>query len=280
MHPINWLRDQMMIPILVFFHSLTGSYGWSIILLTITIKLALMPLTIQQFRSMQAMAKLQPKIKELQEKYKDKPEILNQKVLEFYKDNKFNPLGGCLPLFVQMPFLIALYVTLVSTAFTELAKQESFLFIHDLARKGMRGPDGYHYDNIGMLIAYGLTTYLSQRMVTTNAQDPMQKQMMVFMPIFITITFISLPLPSGIFLYLVFSNLITIVQYLVMGSQGMLPSPAGGAGAAAGAIALPSHHLPVVAQEEEAEEEIDGNGSGKSQADPEKRKKPRKRKRS
>lgn len=220
---INWLRDQMMFPILNFFHSITGSYGWAIILLTITIKLALMPLTIQQFRNMQGMAKLQPKIKELQEKYKDKPEELNKKVMEFYREHKFNPFGGCLPMLIQMPFLIALYVTLISEAFTKKT-HESFYFIQDLARLGMKGPDGLHFDNIGMLVLYGITTYWSQKMVTTNPNDPMQKQMMVMMPIIITLTFVSFPVPSGIFLYLVVSNLITIGQYLIMGWHGMLPT--------------------------------------------------------
>ncbi len=101
---LNWLLQGL--------YQLTGNYGVAIILLTLLVKIVLLPLTIKQTRSMIAMQKIQPEIKKLQEKYKDDKEKLSQEMMKFYKDNKINPLGGCLPLLLQMPVFIALFTVL------------------------------------------------------------------------------------------------------------------------------------------------------------------------
>ncbi len=101
---LNWLLQA--------FYDLTGNYGVAIILLTVLVKLILLPLTIKQTRSMIAMQKIQPEIKKLQEKYKDDKEKLSQEMMKFYKENKVNPLGGCLPLILQLPIFFALFTVL------------------------------------------------------------------------------------------------------------------------------------------------------------------------
>lgn len=120
------------IQILEFFKNIGGSWGMAIILLTIIVRLALIPLSVSQQRSMKKMQELGPKLKQLQTKYKNDPQKLQQKMMGFYKENNFNPLGGCLPLLLQMPVFILLYSTLVSVAFIQVAGQSSFLFIHRL----------------------------------------------------------------------------------------------------------------------------------------------------
>lgn len=108
-----------MILSLQFFAKLTHSYGMAIVLLTVAVRLILWPLVSQSTVSMQKMSKLQPKLKELQDRYKDKPEVLQVKIMEFYKENKVNPMGGCLPLLIQIPVFIALYATFSGPPFAD-----------------------------------------------------------------------------------------------------------------------------------------------------------------
>ncbi len=221
---IKFLVDSVMMPLLVFFYGLTGSYGWAIVFLTLAVKSALMPLTFQSIKSSLEMQKVQPKLKELQQKYKDRPEIAQKKIMEFYKENKVNPLGGCLPILVQMPFFIGLYSTFVSTQFKDMilhgSNNPSFLFIQDLTRIGVFQkatatlPSSFFYDNMVLVILFGLTTFISQKMMMTSSTDPMQKQMLYLMPPMITFMFIMVPVPSGALLYIVISNFITMAQNL------------------------------------------------------------------
>ncbi len=210
---IDFLVHSVMLPILTYFYAMTASYGVAIIFLTIVIKAALMPLTFQSIRAQMDMQKIQPKLKELQKKYKDKPEIYNKKVIEFYKENRVNPLGGCLPILIQMPFFIGLYSTFMSEEFKTLAgHNSSFLFITDLTRLGLTHNGVYYFDNFLLIMLFGITTFISQKMMITNPDDPMQKQMLYMMPVMITFMFAFVPVPSGALLYIVVSNLITILQ--------------------------------------------------------------------
>lgn len=120
------------IQILETLKNIGGSWGMAIILLTIVVRLAMIPLSISQQRSMKKMQELSPKLKQLQTKYKSDPQKLQMKMMEFYKENKFNPLGGCFPLLLQMPIFILLYTTLISPVFLQKAGPESFLFINRL----------------------------------------------------------------------------------------------------------------------------------------------------
>src|SRR5215213_669799 len=121
--------------ILEFWHDLFGgSWGWSIILLTFTVRIAILPLTFKGVKSMQRLQTLQPEIKKIQERYKGDKQRMNQEVMAFYQREKVNPLGSCLPLLLQIPFFIALFSLLRSNTFQEdIQGNESFLFIPDLA---------------------------------------------------------------------------------------------------------------------------------------------------
>ncbi|HEY9854435.1 MAG TPA: YidC/Oxa1 family membrane protein insertase [Stenomitos sp.] len=214
MNPIQFLAHQMMIPILNSFYELTHSYGLAIILLTLTIKAALFPLTAKQFKASRQMQQLQPKLVELQQKYKDKPEELQIKMMEFYKEHNANPFSSCLPMIIQLPFLFALYSALGNKEFQAQIANKGFLFIQNLAGVGVLPGHGHGlmWDNLILVIFFGVTTFLTQKMMTTNPDDPMQKQMLTMMPIMMTVMFLFFPLPSGILLYIAISNLFTIAQ--------------------------------------------------------------------
>ncbi len=177
------------------------SYGIAIILLTIGIKLILYPLTVKQVRSMKAMQELQPKMKEIQEKYKGNPEKLQKEMGNLYKDAGVNPLAGCLPLVVQMPFLIAIFFALQSFDYGE---HQSFLFLAHLGQ-----PDPTYI----LPILSAATTWLqSKQTMTDNSQQ--NKMMLIFMPLFIG--YISLTFPGGLVLYWVVSNIFQIIQQYFM----------------------------------------------------------------
>ncbi|MEW6555538.1 MAG: YidC/Oxa1 family membrane protein insertase, partial [Actinomycetota bacterium] len=231
---LNWLLQA--------FYDLTGNYGVAIILLTVLVKLILLPLTIKQTRSMIAMQKIQPEIKKLQEKYKDDKEKLSQEMMKFYKENKVNPLGGCLPLILQLPIFFALFTVLRKYLLTPPAniigntygvfttgsgiyaggvpaglegvfynipfnKTASFL--------GVNLADSVRIANLAAVIILlgllGLTTWYSQKQVMT---DPRQKNMMIIMPL-ITV-FIGWSLPAGVVIYWLTTNALQIAQQFAL----------------------------------------------------------------
>lgn len=315
-----------------------GSYGWGIILLTVVIRLAMWPLSVSQQRSMKTMQTLQPKMKAIQDRYKNDPQVMQRKMMEFYKDHKFNPMSGCFPLLLQMPIFILLYSALMSPQFIQMAGNSQFLFIKglnetlkttagisydgtmnvskydnftlgktatvylpketlenvkvqntnkalevqgslnpgqpvdlkisldnldlnfsqldqiqkaeftvnnsanreiekiDFARKGgilaasmptkeVKGT--FHPDVLVLIVLFGLTMVATQKimMAQTKGQqmDPtqqaMQKSMGMFMPIMIMATFIFIPIPAGVLLYLITSNVIQVVQTIAINKQ-------------------------------------------------------------
>lgn len=167
-------------------------------MLTIAVRIFLIPLTIKQTRSMQAMQKIQPKLKKLQEKYKNDKEKLQKEMMKFYSEHKVNPLGGCLPLLLQLPIFFALFRMLMSN---EELKKAGFLWMSNLSK-----PDPYLI-LVGLMVA---TTYLSQKMITT---DPQQEKMMIPMTLFMA--FIAWKLPAGILVYWVTTNIWTIIQQYI-----------------------------------------------------------------
>ena len=178
------------------------SYGIAIILLTIAIKLVLYPLTVKSVKSMKAMQELQPKMKELQEKYKGNNEKLQKEMAALYKEAGVNPLSGCLPLLVQMPFLISIFYALQEFNYEE--QYQSFLFLPNLAQ-----PDPTY---ILPLLSAATTWYQSKQTMTDNSQQ--NKMMLMFMPLFIG--YISLTFPGGLVLYWVVSNVFQIIQQYFM----------------------------------------------------------------
>lgn len=182
-----------------------GSYGLAIILLTVIIKIILYPLTVKQLNSMRAMQKIQPELKKLQEKYKDKPQIMQQKFMQLYQKEGVNPMAGCLPLLIQMPILMAMYYTLYN--FDYGAVEPSFLWLPSLSQT----------DPLYVLpVLSALTTFLQQKIatVTTAEQSQQMKMMMYIMPLFIG--WISLNFPAGLVLYWVTMNVVQILQQLWM----------------------------------------------------------------
>lgn len=318
-------------------NSLTGSYGLAIIALTILVRLCLWPLGVSQQRSMRAMQILQPKIKQIQERYKSDPQTAQRKLMEFYKEHKFNPMAGCLPLLIQMPIFILLYTALISPQFIKEAGESHFLFINrlDTTLRGSAGnsyngkfsvsgndkfviyknvkvflgdeeldnvkitgkdavkiqgeivpnetvdlkidldnfnlkysqlekvtsadvdiqnlktrevetvkfekrdnimaasvptetpKNQFHYDVLILILLFAATMIATQKiMMATNKnvqQDPMQAQMQqmmgTMMPLMIIFMFIIAPIPAGVLLYLVVSNIIQIIQTVVINKQ-------------------------------------------------------------
>lgn len=318
--------------------NIVGSYGLGIILLTVVIRLAMWPLGVSQQRSMKMMQTLQPKLKAIQDRYKNDPQTMQRKMMEFYKDHKFNPMAGCFPLLLQMPIFILLYSALMSPQFISMAGNSQFLFVQGLnetlrttagisddgimntakydtftlgktavvylpkekidnvkvedpnkslevqgkmipgepvdlkisldsldlkfsqldqiqkaeftvtnaanresekiefVRKGgilaasmptKAVKSSFHYDVLILIALFGLTMVLTQKVMmasqSTANMDPtqqaMQKSMGTFMPIMIMATFIFIPIPAGVLLYLITSNVIQVVQTVVINKQ-------------------------------------------------------------
>lgn len=343
------------IEILKGISSFVGNYGVAIIVLTIVIRLSMWHLNVSQQRSMRVMQKLQPKLKAIQERYKSDPQKMQMKMMEFYKEHKFNPMGGCLPLLIQMPIFILLYTALMSPQFIQIAGDSQFLFIKRLdttlrgisafgvsddkvfevnandhfmagttakiflndgrtqevkidspatavkvqgevvpgedlglkvnvdsfnisldeigkvqaaeipvmnlgAYKGgtkvnkryiresenvrfekkfdnllvasvptkpLTKQGSFHYDVLALIVLFGATMFLSQKIMmgtqknqnTDPTQQAIQKSMGTFMPIMIIGTFIIIPIPAGVLLYLVTSNIIQIIQTVIVNKQ-------------------------------------------------------------
>jgi YidC/Oxa1 family membrane protein insertase len=184
---------------LKFFYKYTGNYGIAIIIITVIIKILFYPLTFKSYKSMKEMQKIQPMMTKLKEKYKDDRDGMNRAVMELYKEHKVNPLGGCLPMLVQMPIFIALYRALMSSI--ELRHAPFMLWIHDLSAK-----DPYYVTPIVM----GATMFIQQKMTPPTGMDPMQAKMMMALPVVFTVMFINLP--SGLVLYWLVNNVLTIAQ--------------------------------------------------------------------
>ena len=319
-----------------------GNYGWAIILLTIIVRGAMWNLNVQQQRSMKMMQKLQPKMKAIQDRYQNNPQVMQQKMMDFYKEHKFNPMGGCLPLLIQMPIFILLYSALISPQFIQTAGDQHFLFIKSLATtmratagisddgalgisqgdklvlgntatvyvgkdviKNVKVTDptqaveivgdiksgedvtlkfslgnlkvkdfsqllkvdkaevvvtnsnirenetvtferskdedgimvatvptvpvrsGLHWDVIALIVLFAVTMVISQKvMMSMNKQDnqdptqaALQKSMGTFMPLMIIATFVIIPIPAGVLLYLITSNIIQIAQTVIINKQ-------------------------------------------------------------
>ena len=205
--------------ILFHLYNFIGSYGISIIVFTILMKVLLLPLNIKQTKSMKDMQRLQPELQKLNKKYKNNKEKLNEETLKLYKTFKVNPAGGCLPILLQFPILIGLYQTLlhpetwvfVNGTITNV--DMSFLWMESLSN-----PDPYYI----LPILAALFTFITQKFTmasapTTNPDDPnakTQKIMLYVMPLMIG--YISISMPAGVALYWVVQNIFTFVQQFIM----------------------------------------------------------------
>ena len=183
---------------LQWIQSVVGNWGWSIIFLTVLIKLAFFPLSNASYKSMARMRKLQPKIMSLKDRYGSDRQKLNQAMMEMYKKEKINPLGGCLPIVVQIPVFIALYWVLLETV--ELRQADFMFWLDDLST---------HDPFYVLPILMGISMFVQQRL-SPAPPDPIQAKVMMAMPI--VFTFFFLFFPSGLVLYWLCNNLLSIAQ--------------------------------------------------------------------
>ena len=206
--PLDYLA-RLLLWVLVKFHDVLHSYGWSIICLTIVVRLLFYPVTAKANSSMKKMQQVQPQLKELREKYKDNPQLLNTKMMELYRKEGVNPFGGCLPILLQIPVFFALYATLDGAV--EL-RQVPFWWCKDLAAADTVAKIPLYFFDLPinpLVLAMTFLMALQQRM-TPMSGDPMQKKMMMMMPAFMLIFLYDLP--SGLTLYWTVSNLFSIIQ--------------------------------------------------------------------
>ena len=195
--PIFWLMTQI--------QKLLSNWGWTIIVLTILIKLAFFPLSAASYRSMAKMKLVTPKMTAIRERYKGDPQQMNAAMMELYKTEKINPLGGCLPILVQIPVFIALYWVLLASV--EMRHAPWLGWIHDLA-----APDPWYILPVVMAVSMFVQTKLNP-----TPPDPVQAKVMMFMPIVFSVMFFFFP--SGLVLYWVVNNLLSIAQQWVITKQ-------------------------------------------------------------
>ena len=207
--------------VLEFWHNLIGnfdgSWGVSIILLTFTVRLAILPLTFKGVKSMQRLQQLQPEIKKIQERYKGDKQRSNQEVMAFYQREKVNPLGSCLPLLLQIPFFISLFYLLRSDEFkADIAGNPGFLAIDNLAEKVT---DPWL---LGTLIVLYIGTQLAASVVTAISADTTQRNIMLAMPFVFAIFIVNFE--AGLIVYWITTNVWTIGQQLLV--KKLYPKPA------------------------------------------------------
>ncbi len=184
--------------VLKFFYKFLGNYGWTIMLITIVVRIPFIPILNKSQQSMKKMQKIQPMMADIKEKYKKDPQKMQQEMMALYKKHKVNPVGGCLPMLLQIPVFIALYNVLNKAI--ELRGAPFAFWITDLAAK-----DPYYI----LPVTMGVTMVIQQKMTPTT-MDPSQAKIMMFMPIIFTFMFLSFP--SGLVLYWLVNNVLGIVQ--------------------------------------------------------------------
>lgn len=203
-----------------FINDYTHNYGIAIIVLTIVIKLLFWPLTHKSYASMKEMQRIQPRIKQIRERFKNDREQLNREMMLLYKTHKVNPLGGCLPMLLQIPVFFALYKALLDSI--ELRHAPFIFWVRDLSAPDylLRFPSGFSFfgiEGIGPLpLLMGASMVIQQKM-TPSTGDPTQAKVMMLMPIFFTFLFISFP--SGLVLYWLINNVLSIVQQIYINAK-------------------------------------------------------------
>lgn len=194
-----------MLQLMIFFYGIVHNYGVAIIFLTILVKIITLPLTLKGMKSMKAMTKIQPEVMALREKFKNDPQKLNIATMELYKKYNVNPMSGCFPLLIQIPIFFALYKALLLSI--ELKNAPFFGWIVDLSAK-----DPYYITPIIM----GVTMFIQQKMTPSTA-DPMQQKILLAMPIIFTFLFLNFP--SGLVIYWLTNNVLSIIQQYIVNKK-------------------------------------------------------------
>ena len=188
--PLYWLLDQL--------HTLIGNWGWAIVTLVVLLKIAFYALNAHAYKSMAKMKAINPKVMDMRERYKDQPQQMQQEMMRIYREEKVNPLGGCLPILVQMPFFIALYSVLLSTV--EMRNAPWIGWIHDLSTQ----------DPLYILPLLMTASTMFQTWLNPTPPDPVQAKMMWIMPLVFSVMFFVFP--AGLVLYWLTNNVLGIAQ--------------------------------------------------------------------
>jgi YidC/Oxa1 family membrane protein insertase len=242
--------------ILLFLHDDVG-FGWgmAIVGMTVIVRMAIVPLTIKQIKSMNALRELQPQLKEIQEKYKDDRQRMNQEMMKFYKENKVNPLSSCLPLLLQLPVFIALFQLLRSSEFANKVAADppkGWLIINDLTEKAMS-------TDLVILVALYVGSQMGASLVMSVAADKTQQRIFMLLPLAF-IPFI-INFPTGLVLYWITTNFWTFGQQVVVRK-----------------IAPPPHLAPVAGGGNDDDDASTGSGApGRAPPPPPRKKKRRRR---
>jgi len=195
---VLWFIAKPLFSVLRYIHDVTGNWGWAIILLTVLLKLMFFPLSAAGYRSMANMRKVQPRMLALRDRFADDRTQLNQAMMQLYKDEKINPLGGCLPIIIQIPVFIALYWVLLESV--EMRQAPFILWFNDLSTK-----DPYYV----LPLLMGISMWAQQKL-NPAPLDPTQAKVMQILPFVFTVFFAFFP--SGLVLYWLVNNLLSIAQ--------------------------------------------------------------------
>jgi YidC/Oxa1 family membrane protein insertase len=196
-----WFISQTLFWLLTLIQGFVSNWGVAIIIITLIVKGVMYPLTKVQYESMAKMRNLKPKIDELQARYKDDRQKMGPAMMELYRKEKVNPMGGCLPMLVQMPIFLALYWVFVESV--ELRQAPFMLWIQDLSTQ-----DPYYV----LPVLFGISMFVMQKLTPMTVTDPMQQKIMLWMPVVFSVFFLWFP--SGLVLYWLVSNLISLAQML------------------------------------------------------------------
>ncbi|RFO96440.1 membrane protein insertase YidC [Rhodoferax lacus] len=199
--PLYWLLDKL--------HSFIQNWGWSIVALVLLLKIAFYWLNAKAYSSMAKMKAINPKIMEMRERLKDKPQQMQQEMMRIYREEKVNPMGGCFPILIQIPVFIALYSVLLATV--EMRNAPWALWIHDLS-----APDPYY-----ILPLFMTLTTLLQTSLNPAPPDPMQAKMMWIMPLAFSVMFFFFP--SGLVMYWITNNVLSIAQQWIINTRMGVP---------------------------------------------------------
>jgi YidC/Oxa1 family membrane protein insertase len=221
---------KLLLPTLNWIYALIPNYGIAIIILTVLVRIVFWPVTHKSTQDMKKMAAIQPLVAQLREKYKDKPQKLNQETMALYREHKVNPMSGCLPMLIQIPVFIALFTVLRSAVELRFAP---FLWIRDLSE-----PEGLFHgarlfqllplvDSLNILPLLMTATTIWQQKLTPAAGDPQQQKMMMLMPVFMLFLFYNMA--AALVLYWTTSQVLSIAQILLQRrvSRPKAPSAAG-----------------------------------------------------
>lgn len=211
MNPLDLLEAPLR-AVLDFFHGIGFTWGWAIVMLTLVVRLILLPLFVKQYKSARRMQEVAPQMKELQRKYKGNKQKLQEEMMKFYKENDVNPFGSCLPLLLQAPVFIALYYTLQSQDFTDGSDLSFMYVVPDVSK--LLTEIGWAV--IPLIAVYALSQLISSELSATPTMSKNQRWLMRLLPIGIVFFIFQFPVPAGLVIYWATTNLWTAGQQLVL----------------------------------------------------------------